>query len=157
MTNNHQPDPSSPKQKIKRRQILVYPRFQLRLLATNIVIMLGMIIFVTFQTASSFENMLDVGHAKNFTPDHIYFNLLKSHADLLYSYLSIALVGGFVLSCLVTLIISHKMAGPLVRLRQYFEGISETGEAGAIKFRKNDYCQELVEPINRAIEKLKKQ
>ncbi len=54
------------------------------------------------------------------------------------------------------ILLSHRAAGPLFRLKKYFSEIAAGGPLEPIKFRKSDYFHEVTEVINNALAKLTK-
>lgn len=75
---------------------------------------------------------------------------------MLYSYIGLALIAGVILSEIFILIISHKLAGPLVRLRNHFEEIGKTGEPKPLSFREGDFFSDLPPVINNALKEIDK-
>ena len=68
--------------------------------------------------------------------------------------LAIALGVGLVLSYLLTLILSNRLAGPIVRLREHFRKISEGGNLEPVYFRQKDFFNDLPPLINDALKKV---
>ena len=52
-------------------------------------------------------------------------------------------------------VISHRLAGPLVRLRRFFQVIADTGQVTNLSFRKGDYLSDLPPLVNKALGRLK--
>lgn len=73
----------------------------------------------------------------------------------LYPILGVSLLNILVIS-IFSLFFSHKMAGPLYRIKLTLDNFITYKTAHAIKLRKNDFFQDLAEKINQALE-LKKQ
>jgi hypothetical protein len=61
---------------------------------------------------------------------------------------------GWAVSFVTTLILSHKLAGPIVRLKWYFQQIAKTGHAKPVHFKKSNFMQDLPPIINQALQKL---
>jgi hypothetical protein len=60
-------------------------------------------------------------------------------------------------TAVLTLLISHRMAGPINRLNGFFAHIVKTGEfPPEIRFRNGDFFQELPPKINEAFLAIKK-
>ena len=77
--------------------------------------------------------------------------------SVLYSGLALYLAIAFVLSCFVTLIISHRLAGPMVIMQKYFKQLEESGEIEqALKLRDGGFFKELPEAINRGLDSIQK-
>jgi hypothetical protein len=65
---------------------------------------------------------------------------------------------GVVTAAGVTLIITHRLAGPLVRLRCYFQSIIDgTPPIRPLEFRDGDFLREMEPLVNNAIEKVQNQ
>jgi methyl-accepting chemotaxis protein len=58
---------------------------------------------------------------------------------VLHKYLWPPLVGAFILLILHNILVTHRVAGPLVRLRRYLQAVGEGDLRSPIHFRKNDY------------------
>jgi methyl-accepting chemotaxis protein len=85
--------------------------------------------------------------------------VVKSTADFLLPVLIQTLLVVMVLAgaatILVTLFVSHQIAGPLYRLRKAMEQLSEGDFKVEIKLRSNDQLKELVDTFNTMVRKLK--
>lgn len=138
-----------------RFRLLIYPRFQLSLIFANFAMLALTLIFVGVQLQRAFSELKRMGASAHIPNGHAYFKFLDWEASHLYSYLSTALVISFVVQGLLTLSISHRLAGPIVRLRNYFKRIVREGTPNdRIKFRKKDFFSDLPEIINKAIKRM---
>jgi hypothetical protein len=141
--------------KRKRKTLLVYPHFQLGLILANVGLMAAALSFVGVQMRRSFSALKQMGQAAHIPEGHAYFKFLDWQTSQMYSYLAIAFVSAFVLSAIVTLLISNRMAGPIVRLRGYFKSIAENGAPNhPIEFRDGDFFSDLPQLINQGVERL---
>ena len=60
-------------------------------------------------------------------------------------------------SFIISIYMSHRIAGPLEKLRKCLQEVAETGKFGQlISFRKSDFFRELADDFNRMIERVKK-
>ncbi len=66
----------------------------------------------------------------------------------------IGFLGSAIVSTALSLWISHKIAGPLVRMKRELNQMIETGEFKPIHFRKHDHFLELPDLLNRALSKV---
>lgn len=58
---------------------------------------------------------------------------------------------------LISFFMSHKIAGPVYKLKKYLRYVAETGDLGEkLKFRKNDHFKELAEDYNSAFNRLRR-
>ncbi|MBI2522656.1 MAG: hypothetical protein HYV97_19705 [Bdellovibrio sp.] len=141
--------------KIRRKHFLIYPRFQLTLIIVNIVIMAGAFGVVALQTARMFGQLRQMGQDASLGKDHVYYQFLEMQSGVFQSHLFIALAVALVVSLSLTLLLSHRLAGPIVRLRSYFDDIALKGRpSGPLQFRSRDYFSDLPPVINQAINRL---
>lgn len=150
---------TTPERKFKRRfHFLIYPRFQLGLIAVNLVLMGSAFGFVVFQIGRVMGRLKAQGEAANLAADHVYFRFLEMQVDALYSYVLVAFVAGAVLTSLATLLLSQRLAGPIVRLRGYFREILQSGQPPnyEIRFRSGDFFSDLPGVINGAFQAMKR-
>ncbi len=147
MTNDQRPA-------MFRRKILIYPKFQLSLVAVNIVTMLAVLGAIEFQILASAGEIQNL-NGTPFSPKFFYNRVIEYQMSVLYSGLGLYLLIAFVLSCGITLIISHRLAGPLVRMHKYFKNMEDSGKVEQpLKFRDGDFFQELPETINKGLNSL---
>ncbi len=131
--------------KIKRRQYFVQKNFQFKfilkfciVLLIGIIISIGLLCLFSMNTlTSSFEQSKLV--IKN-TASAILPNVFLSHL--------IALVLITLLAIVVTLLISHKLAGPLFRFQKELKEIGEGNLTQVIKLRKNDQITAMADSLN---------
>lgn len=135
-----------------RRKILIYPKFQLSLVAVNIVTMLAVLGAIEYQIMSAINEMQDITGSTSLAPEHLYNRFIEYQMSVIYSGLGLYLAIAFILSCGFTLFISHRLAGPLVRMQKYFKEIEANGSIQhPLKFRKGDFLQELPVSINKGL------
>jgi len=131
--------------KIKRRQYFVQKNFQFKfilkfciVLLIGIIISIGLLCLFSMNTlTSSFEQSKLI--IKN-TASAILPSVFLSHL--------IALVLITLLAIVVTLLISHKLAGPLFRFQKELKEIGEGNLTQVIKLRKNDQITAMADSLN---------
>src|SRR5262245_30872291 len=111
-----------------RYKLLIYPKFQITLIVVNLLVTLAILAFITWQINGVLINLMDIRQTANFPKDHIYYQFINWQLTEIYSFMATAFFFAIVLSSLTTLYISHKLVGPLGRLRDYFKGIEKTGQ-----------------------------
>lgn len=63
---------------------------------------------------------------------------------------------GFIgLSFITCIFLTHRVAGPLYKLRTFFSAIRDGQDNGKLRFREGDYFQEIAEGYNEALERLR--
>ncbi|MBI2605054.1 MAG: methyl-accepting chemotaxis protein [Deltaproteobacteria bacterium] len=139
-----------------RRRFLIIPAFQLRLIFWNILISLFIFAIVLFQIARAMNELTQMGTSAGFPSDHPYFTFVRELSGNFYVYVSVAFIVGIALSWLITLFVSHRFAGPIYRLRKFFDGIAKGEAVSEIRFRKNDYLADFAPIINDALKRVSK-
>ncbi|MBT3235711.1 MAG: hypothetical protein HN353_07155 [Bdellovibrionales bacterium] len=140
---------------IKRKRLIIYPAFQAKFIGYMVIpIILQAIIsfFAVYLFVGRFEQLgVEVGLPK----DHIFFAFM----DLQQRYLLIAyLISATIISILlgiVGLYLSHRVAGPIYRLRESLRDMNQKDTLHSITFRKNDFFHDLLPIFNRHIEVVK--
>jgi len=139
-----------------RRQYLINPRFQWALITFFSSLAFLTVLMNLYAFRLIFQKYRDNLFSLGLAPDHPMLLILEeqrqdmlrmvlSSSGLLFVFL---LVGG--------VLVSHRIAGPIHRLRTHLEKILENPSGPRLTFRKNDYFQELAPLINTLAERLKK-
>ncbi|MGK5083201.1 hypothetical protein WDW37_07825 [Bdellovibrionota bacterium FG-1] len=148
---------SETKKKALRGHWLIYPKFQLGLIGVNALVMAGAMALVAYQFHRSMQKLKEMGRVAGLTEGHAYFRFLDLQSTTISSYIGIAFVVAFCLSLVLTLVFSHRLAGPIVRLKGFFRAISEGKEPVqySVKFRQGDFFGDLPPLVNSAINKMR--
>ncbi|HAR42496.1 MAG TPA: hypothetical protein DCS07_07675 [Bdellovibrionales bacterium] len=133
----------------------IYPKFQGMLLTINVLSLALVFLLIGFMTNRSYEQLKEQGILSQLQPSHPYFQFLNLQYKLFRSHLVFAFFSSAILISLATLFLSHRLAGPVVRMKGYFKRLSEKGYTGEkVSFRTADFFSELPDLINAAVEKL---
>ena len=145
---------------LRKKKLLIYPSFQLRLVIFNALVMAGAFSIMAFEIRLALSDLRAMGVSVSLQPGHPYFKFVDFHSQRLYWAVGISFILSSVVSSLITLRLSHRLAGPIARLRSFFISLSEnglkSGEPESLKFRKNDFFGDLPPVINSAIQNLNK-
>jgi hypothetical protein len=133
------------------------PKFQLNLIFWNFLVTLMVFIIVLFQISKGMLELNQMGMTAGFAPDHPYFQFVRELSGSFYVNISIGFIVGIIVSGLITLFASHRLAGPLYRLKIFFEKMSHDGKVSDINFRKGDYLNDYSAIINMALKKISKE
>lgn len=139
----------------KRTKFLIYPKFQLPLIFWNILIFLGVTAVQLFVSHKAFTNFKELGETAGFDVNHPYFAFIQRYEAEFMQYAMIGASIGLVCFVIANLILSHKISGPICRLKSYFSDL-EKNKKPILSFRKKDFFSELPEVINSAIERVSK-
>jgi hypothetical protein len=147
---------AAPQSKQKRRGLArwwVYPRFQLSILGVNLGVMLGGLLGVVLLTARTYRQLHTMGVEAGLPPKHAYFEFLEFQQSLMSRNLWVG--GGFLcaVSTVFLLLYTHRIAGPIVRLRAFLVDYVEHGRAAVkrLQFRKGDFLEDLPPQVNKAL------
>ena len=129
--------------KIFRKNYFINPEFQLKLILLSFIPILLTLAIFYFQSIDSIREVKVF--ASNLPEENkaSAIMMLETQEVLLGKYFFWSSIVVFFITGLILVIISHKMAGPIFRLEKHLEEINETGEVKLIRFRKNDYLQNL--------------
>jgi hypothetical protein len=147
---------TEPKNYVKffRRKYLIYPELQFALIIANLVVMLGVLIAVFVSVSHSYSKLKADGAALGLPAHHSYFRFVDLQSQTVYRSLAVALAVACVVSTIATLVLSNRMAGPIVRLIEYFKGIAAGQEVKPLRFRKRDFFRDLPDQVNQALDAL---
>lgn len=142
----------------KTRNFLIYPKFQMRLILANSAILLLAFGAIAWQAWRSLKHIEGLGLATGLHPEHAFFKFISFQMSTLMSYLAVAFVVSTAFSIVMSLYLSHRIAGPIVRLNGYLKRIGEKGvvSEGPLKFRQGDFFDDLPESVNGAIDSVRK-
>ena len=124
------------------KNVLINPRFQLRLMSYFLGLFLLSTTCLYSTTYLFFWRLKDKGHQVGIPDGHIFYQFLenqKSELDFLFLGLAIA---NFILLLTVGFFISHRIAGPLVKIKNFLT----SEEPEDFRLRENDFLKDM-EPI----------
>lgn len=140
-----------------KRKYLVYPRFQVPLIAFNILItgvLFGLVGYLVIRSHLYLEQLVK---QTRLPAQNLFIQLLTEQLRTLMIYMVVSLGLAMGASGIFTLILTHKMAGPLMRLKSFFGEVAKNSEfPDALRFREGDYFQDLPPAINGAFGALRK-
>ena len=138
----------------RRLNYLIYPQFQLSLLLVNFIANIFLFGFLKTRILFYFHSLIQRGQDAGLKEEHIFFKFINNQLNTLDNEFLLALIISLLFSSILTLWLSHRMAGPIIRLRNHLTQTIVDGSYRNVKFRKNDYFQEIPDLLNRAFEKL---
>jgi hypothetical protein len=136
------------------RRLLIHPRFQIPIIASNLVVIL---IFFTIAWMGTQNALLDLKPAAGLSGIEVeYFRKYVDYqASQIQHALFLSLGIGVLATAGLTLIITHRLAGPLVRLKNFFQTIVDgKSPIPHLEFRDGDYLRDIEPLVNGAIEKI---
>lgn len=124
----------------KRSIFVVNPKFQYKfsLVVCSLVLICSMI--YPLRIYDIFEQIFALN------PDMA--EKIKSNRDQLLLFLGIMQLAILGIVFVITIFISHKIAGPMYKLKTYLTNIKNGGEVTPLYFRKGDYFSEIADDVN---------
>lgn len=133
----------------RRSKYLIYPKFQLKFVGFLLFAIL-LAIFIFYLSQMYFiKDLFQEGRNLNLPYDHIYFKMVVHQEEQLKFNFLIASGLIFLFLLIFGLILSHRVAGPLVKLNNYIEDLSENKDPGELVFRKMDFFHEIPITLNK--------
>lgn len=132
-----------------RRRLLISPRFQLAFLGWS-MLMLFAVIGVFYGGAHVFfQGFRELGTAAGLPADHVIFQFLAAQQSQLNQvFFWTSLLSASILT-VGSLWFSHRVAGPVYRLREHLDAMAEGRTFEDVRFRKRDFFPELAQACNR--------
>jgi hypothetical protein len=143
-----------------RTRFLIFPQFQLKLLGANLLVMTLAAGVIWLQMSRAFSELAQMSATAGASGAEAEFfrRFLEFQSHNIMTSLGLALVAALLGSTLLTLVISHRFSGPLVRLRHYFRDVRDSrGPMPKLSFRKNDFLSDLPPLVNDALERVSRE
>ena len=140
-----------------RKIYLIDPQFQIKFsLYVCLLIFLSSLIYpvTIFELMSSFldfasKNADKLPEFRNLT------NNLEEKRNSLIIVLALWQLGFIGLAFVVNIFLTHKVAGPLFKLKKFFQAIADGSDNGKLYFRNGDYFPDVAESYNAAMTSIK--
>lgn len=145
------------KKHFKRRQFLVNPTFQFRIMGWMTLISLAPVLVFFSAHRYFFWQLEKMGLDIGLGPQHVYFKFLEVQSQKLFI---IFIICSLVTSAAVLffgLILSHRIAGPIHRLKAYLRDFHKNDKNPPLSFREGDYFGELPGIVNQCLSQEKTQ
>lgn len=144
------------KTKPKRHPLnwIIFPKFQLPLILVNLLVGLILPTIIWVAVENAFTDLKPIAGLSGFQVE-FYKNFLNYQVRTFQITLAVASFLWILTSTLVTVVITHRFAGPLVRMRNHFKSIGDgVNPIPHLEFRDGDYFSEFPKLVNKAIEKI---
>lgn len=136
--------------KWRRTRLIINPDFQFRLIgyvATVAILLIGILYAADAYFIHRFH---EVGIASGLPPDHAYFQLLAEQRSFQIKIFGITSAVMLAVLFFGGILISHRIAGPVLRVCMHLDELSKGGPLRDIKFRNKDFFPELADAFNHA-------
>ncbi len=136
-----------------RKTLLINPKFQLQYMGWSAT--MAVITMIIFQLAHLwfFRNLKEMAVQAGVPPQHFFFQFIRDRQSEMNWITCITCVLVFVVISVIGLVLSHRIAGPMYRLKKHFETIADSGVHTPVQFREGDYFQEVATAYNLQFDK----
>jgi hypothetical protein len=131
-----------------RTNFLINPRFQLSFLAYTMGVSVLTIGFFYAADAYFFWKFQQLGQGLGLPNNHVFFQFLDEQRATKNTYYGIAAVVTVSFLSIWGLLLSHRVAGPLYRLRNHLNSVARGETISDVRFRKGDFFQEVADAYN---------
>ena len=137
----------------KRTNYFIYPKFQLPIILGGVIPLLLVLGGIYLRFRASFDRLELHMKALGTHTNPKVLNAIQAQETLVQKYFISGAVIGLVVIAVVSILLSHKMAGPIYRLKLELKKLKEGNSSMPIKFREGDYLVDMEEDLNHCISK----
>lgn len=138
----------------KFKSYIINPRFQLKMIIVFLIPLVGVSLANYVAMKLFFSNFMAQGLSAGFPIDHVFFEFLEKQREALSRFLGFSFTFALLIFFIVGFYFSHKIAGPLYRLRKSFEKMREQKRLESVTFRDGDYFQDVKDEFNSLVKDL---
>lgn len=132
------------KQKI-RTQYLIAPKIQITMIAIPIVTHLVCFIVALVFLSIYYQDILNVFKEVGINQDHPIYQYMSLQKTKVVYIFALTLLVGFLINTIILTWVTHKIVGPIYRLKKSMEGLLKNEEIRPVKLRKGDFFVEEAE------------
>lgn len=138
----------------KKGKLLIHPNFQIKFICFLVGALFLALLFFYLGEVYFMKEITAYGKELNLPPNHAFYKLLGLQKSLMNKVFIFTSIFIFLYLVIFGLVLSNRVAGPLIKLRSYFEDMAETGELKKIHFRDGDFFKEIEKSFNESVDKL---
>jgi hypothetical protein len=131
-----------------RKKLLINPGFQFRFMVWMGGLALGVIGVMHLAHEWFFHQLREQARLAGLNADHVFYRFIESRQAELNAITVLSFVAVVLLVAVLGLVLSHKIAGPMYRLKRHLEEVANTGTQKPLKFRDGDFFLEIPEAYN---------
>ena len=131
-----------------RKTLLINPGFQFRFMGWMGALALGVITVMHLAHEWFFRRLREQALMAGLQADHVFFRFIESRQTELNVITALSFFGVVLLVGVLGLVLSHKIAGPMYRLRLHLEDVARSGSQKPLQFREGDFFLEIPEAYN---------
>ncbi len=136
--------------KLQRRNYIVHKKFQFRMLGLLLILVFAATLFTTLVNHYFFLSSI-VNFIEQYGQPPTGGELIIASTRPLFIILPIA----FLVLAVVCIFVSHRIAGPLYRLKMFMEKVQNGDYTVNLRFRKGDAIHDVADCFNQMVEGIK--
>lgn len=140
----------------RRLKVWINPRFQWSILGWMWATCGGVVTVFYVGVRYFFWKFEKLGIEAGLQQGHEIFQFLAEQNDQMNRIFLGTSVGAFVFLTVIGILVSHRVAGPVLRVRNHMDRLSDGMTPDDLQFRENDYFPELASSVNAFALKYKK-
>ncbi|MCC2679645.1 MAG: hypothetical protein K0R29_2221 [Pseudobdellovibrio sp.] len=103
-----------------------------------------------------FNEQIKSGQLSELPETHPYFVFMNTFQSQFMNMFGLAVLASVITCFILGVIVSHRVAGPLVKITDHFDRIADgTEEDKEIKFREGDFFHDLAKSYNKRLKNVK--
>lgn len=136
-------------------KLLIYPHFQLLLIGSNLGVLFLAFAGFWYTSQQIIAGLTPMAKFSNVEAEFFQRFLAYQEIQFRNAYLTAVILAAIV-SGGVTLLLSHRVAGPIVRLRGFLRSLIKHEPTPPLTFRDGDFLSDLPGLVNDAVDALRK-
>ncbi len=140
----------------RRKKYLINPKFQYRFILATLIPNVASLVLFYVMIDLYFIKLIRDGKDLGLPEEHPYFMLLRDQSLLMNKVFIVVAICTTLFFLIWGVIFSHKIAGPLYRLRAHFDENAGSREMRKLSFRPGDFFLEIPEAYNRWLDSFQK-
>ena len=131
-----------------RKRLLINPGFQFRFMVWMSALALGVIVVMHLAHQWFFFQLREQARVAGLQADHVFYRFIESRQTELDVITVFSFIAVVAVVSVVGLVLSHKIAGPMYRLRVHLEEFAASRTPRPLKFRDGDFFSEIPDAYN---------
>ena len=137
----------------KRTRLMILPEFQVPIILGGVLPLFLILSGIYLRFNASFDRLETHMKIMGLNNDPKILNAIQAQEILMQKYFISGAIVGLVVICGISLYLSHKMAGPVYRLKNILKENREGSLSSPVKFRKGDYLITIEDDLNFCLHK----
>lgn len=139
----------------RRKKFLINPKFQIQFIMFMVFIAIIAGASMYLSCLYFFWKLNELGESFAIPLDNPFFQFISQQQEMMNKIVLVTFVILFIIIMIFGLLYSHRICGPIYRIKEDIKNTPTLEECQKLKFRKNDFFTDLADEFNRMIERFK--